>query len=274
MVPMVGIVQVGWQAYADRYTYIPSIGIFIAIVWAAADATEGRHWRREAAIAAAAILLVFAGVTWSQLPYWHDDATLFQHAIAVTSDNPAAEYHLGGDLAEAGRTREAIPHLQKMIRMQPDFYAAYYMLGKAQAAEGDTGLAIEDFSGAVRLKPDYAEAYYARAEMYVKAGNQQAAEPDFRQALKCGLSAEWAADSHNGLGVMAAQRGDLSAAVEEFSQAVRLRPDLAGAQRNLANALVAQGRVRDAISQLEQALSATRGDSSIRSMLDGLRARN
>ena len=115
MVPMIGIVQVGWQGYADRYTYIPSIGIFIAIVWMTADAAESLQWQRGTLAVATAILAGLALTTWSQLPYWHDDITLFEHAVASTSANPAAQYHLAGDFMDQNRYTEAIPHLEEMI---------------------------------------------------------------------------------------------------------------------------------------------------------------
>lgn len=174
---------------------------------------------------------------------------------------------------DQNRYTEAIPHLEEMIQLRPDFYAAYYLLGKAQATEGNAESASRSFSEALRLRPDYAEAYYARGTMLIKAGNSQAAESDFREALKYKLSAEWAPLAHDALGVIEAQRGDLGQAIEEFERAIQLQPDLVGPQRNLANALVAQGRIPDAISRLEQALSATHGDPTIRKMLDDLRAR-
>jgi protein O-mannosyl-transferase len=273
MVPMIGIVQVGRQAYADRYSYIPSIGICIALVWLAAEAFARWKWRFAAPVAAAAILPALAFTTWSQLPYWHDDLTLFQHTVDSTSANPAAEYNLGQDLVEQGRNREAIPHLDEMIRLQPNFYSAYYMKGKAYVADGDTGAAIRSFTEALRVKPDYAEAYYGRATMLIQSGNNPAAEQDFRAALKYGLSADWAPLAHDGLGVIAGQRGDVAAATAEFEQAVQLRPGLVSANRNLANALVGQGRTREAIARLERALPATQNDPAISQMLEELRAR-
>jgi tetratricopeptide (TPR) repeat protein len=272
MVPMSGIVQVGWQSYADRYTYIPSIGIFIALVWMAADVIEARKWQLAAPLAALAILPPLAAATWLQEPYWYDGITLFQHAVAATSENPAAAYHLGVDLSDLGRNAEAIPLLEEMIRLQPSFYTAHYALGRAQAAQGDFEPAIRSFTEALRHDPNYADALYGRGLSYVKMGNDPAAEPDLRAALKCGLSAERQPVAHNYLGVVLGRRGNPRAAAEEFQQAVRLQPDMVDAQRNLAIALATQGRAAEAILQLDQALRATHGDPSIRTLLDALKA--
>jgi tetratricopeptide (TPR) repeat protein len=274
LVPMIGIVQVGWQAYADRYSYIPCIGVFIALVWLAADAIEVRKWRLAAPLAAAVILPALAFTTWTQLPYWHDDIALFQHALASTPDNPAAEFHIGKDFADAGRYAESMPHLEKMIRLRPRYYAAYYMLGKAQDGLQDTDSAIRSFSQALRLNPYYAEAYYARATLLVKSGKYDAAEPDLRAALQYGLAAERQPQAYNGLAVILADRGDLQAAAAECQEAIRLQPDMVEAQRNLARILIAEGRIQEAIYQLQQALAATHGDASIRALLDTLKARS
>ena len=271
MVPMIGIVQVGWQAYADRYTYISSIGLAIALVWMAADAVDVAQLRL-AATASALVLAALATATWLQIPYWHDDMTLFQYAIASTSLNPLAEYQLGHELVQAGRNAEAIPHLEEATRGQPDFYGAYYLLGEAQAATGAAAAAIVNFSTALRLKPDYAEAYYARGATNFGQHTQDA-ERDFRAALHYGLSTEWSPDAHHALGVIAARRGDLPAAIVELEEAVRLRPKLVEAQRSLATALASEGRVTDAIAHLERSISANPGDPSLERMLAELQSR-
>ena len=269
LVPMIGLVQVGWQAYADRYTYIPSIGIFIALVWTAADA----NWQREPAGssmigAALAILGALAFATWSQIPYWSDDLTLFQHAIEVTSANPFAQYHVGDDLVEAGRDGEAIPHLEEAIRLRPNFSAAYFTLGKAQEAEGQIEAALQNFSQSLRITPGYAKASYSRALTYLKAGQSQPAEIDFRAALQHGLDVEFSPDAHNTLGVILAQRGQMSEAIAEFAEAVRMRPDLVVAQRNLAMTLAGQNRTDEAIATLVQALAITHDPDLARMLHD------
>ena len=185
MVPMIGLVQVGWQAFADRYTYIPSVGIFIVLVWLVADAIEDRKWGRAITVAGALIIFpALALTTLSQLPYWKDDLTLFEHALVVTSENPLAQYHVGDDLIEMGRYSEAIPHLEEMIRLRPSFYAGYYSLGKAQAGVGLTEVALRNFSEALRFRTKYPEGYYARAVARLQVGDVQGAELDFRSALK------------------------------------------------------------------------------------------
>ena len=269
MVPMIGLVQVGWQAYADRYTYIPSIGIFVALVWMVADTIDHSEARRRVVIAAAlTILSALALKTWSQLPYWHDDLALFQHAIDSTFENPIAQYHVGDDLLELGRNREAIPHLQEMIRLSPNFYAGYYTLGKAQAAQGDAEQAVRSFSQALRIWPEDPAALYARAVVLLEIGSGRPAELDFRAALKYGLAAQYAADAYNSLGVILAQRDDIKGATVEFERAVQLQPALVPAQQNLAVSLMKEGRTDEALAHLRQALSATNGDASLKKMLD------
>ena len=275
MVPMIGIVQVGWQAYADRYTYVPTIGIFIALVWLIADLTSPQ-WRPRVLAVTAAILAMWAITTWQQLSYWHDDLRLFEHAVASTSANPGAQFHLAGDLVDQGRYADAIPHLKETMRMLPNYYPPYYTLGLAEEKLGNIDSANQDFSRAIRLKPDYAEAYYARGTMLIEAGKEQAAEPDFHAALKYGLAAvnaDFVPRAYDALGVIAAKRGDFPNAIANFEEAIRARPDTVSSQRNLASALVAQGRIADAISHLERAVPATGGDPSLTSMLKDLKAR-
>jgi protein O-mannosyl-transferase len=276
LVPMIGLIQVGRQAYADRYTYIPSIGIFIGLVWIVADSIDNRKWSRGVTIAVTLFLLpALALASWSQLPYWHDDITLFQHAIDVTSGNPLALYHVGDDLMEMGRDREAIPYLEEMLRLRPDFaYVGYYTLARAQVKEGKSDLAIQNLTEAVRVKPDYPEAYYSRGITLLNSGSSQTAEPDLRAALQYGLSVEYSANAHNALGLILAQKDDVKGATEQFEQAIAIQPASVDAQRNLALALLHQDRIAEAIARLMQALSVTNNDPGLNRMLDDFRTQN
>lgn len=275
MVPMIGIVQVGWQAYADRYSYIPSIGILIALVWLIAELTP-REWQPQVLAFTAIALAAFAVTTWHQLSYWHDDAKLFEHTIASTSANPAARFHLAGDLEEQGRYADAIPHLKEVIRILPNYYPSWYSLGLAEARLGEAESATRDFSQAIQLKPDYADAYYARGTVLHKAGKDTAAERDLHAALKYGMNSadsEFIPFAYDTLGVMAAKRGDSEDAIANFEEAIRVRPELVSAQRNLAAAFINQGRVAEAKSQLERAVLVTGGDPSLAALLNELRTR-
>ena len=276
MVPMIGLVQVGRQAYADRYTYLPSIGIFIGVVWMIADEIENRKWGRQFAIAVTmTVLTALAITTWIQQSYWHDDLALFQHAVETTPENSLALYHVGDDLVEMGRNSEAIPYLEEMIRLRPPFlYVGYYALAKAQTREGKTEPALQNLSEAVRLKPDYPEAYYTRGLTLLNNGNPQSAEPDLRAALHYGLNAEYSGNAHSALGVILAQRDDVKGATEQFEQAVEIQPGLVDAQRNLALALIHQDRTGQAIARLKQAVSVTGGDPGLTKMLEDLQAPN
>ena len=173
-----------------------------------------------------------------------------------------------------GRNSEAIPHLEEMIRLRPDFYAGYYTLGKAEAGDGKIEPALQNFSEAIHFKHDYAEAYYSRGVTFLKIGAPQAAEPDLRAALKYGLSVQFSADAYNALGVIFGQRNEDKDAAEQFEQAVRLQPSSVNAQRNLALALIHQGRTQEAIVRLTQAVPATQGNAQLRKMLEDLRAQS
>ena len=268
LVPVIGIIQVGMQAYADRFSYIPSIGLLMAAVWGIADSAERLHWPQKFLPAAAAtVLTLYAAATFVQLAYWRDSITLLQYTVDHTGPNPLAEQNLGEALAETNRNAEALPHLATAVRLEPDMFQAQYNLGKAQALEGNTTAAITSFSQALRLKPDYAEAYYARAVMYGKIGQTGKAGTDLEGALKHGLSPQYQAEAHNNLGVVAARSGDVQRAAAEFLQAVQVRPDFADAQVNLSTALLQSGRKQEAIAHLTEALAATNNAPAVRNAL-------
>jgi len=218
LIPVIGIVQVGWQAMADRYTYIPLIGLFILISWGASDLLE--KWRHRKKILGAAICLLLSicmVFTWFQVRRWKDSMTLFRHAINVTSGNYLAHNNLGVHLVDMGRHKEAITHYSEALKIKPGFAGAYNNLGVALAGLGQIDAAIAQFFKALRLAPKDAETY-------------------------------------NNLGSAFANRGNIQEAVRYFAKALRIRPHYAEAQNNLGNAFIIQGNIEKGIEHLHEAL--------------------
>lgn len=227
LVPVIGLVQVGGQAMADRYHYIPSIGLFIALVFAAADFSVARATRIAAA---AAVLLIMGTLAWKQVGLWRDSVTLFTHTISVTSDNLPMEYNLGYVLGRQGKSDEAIAHFNEALRISPNYYNALINLGVTLSDQGKAAEAIRYYDQALRIEPNSAKAH---AEMAVALARQEKlrdAMPHFYKAVE--LAPNDAGVRAN-LGRALALQGKLQEALEQLNEALRLKPDLAAAQENL-----------------------------------------
>ena len=191
LLPASGLVQSGGQAMADRFTYVPLIGIFIMVVWSAGDWLALRPSARPWGFAAAGILLVLCVMTTRSLqPNWHDGISLFSRVLNVTPKNAFAENNLGVALSMAGRTDEAVFHYREALRILPYYEKAHYNIGIELAAQGKPAAAAEHFSMLLKFKP----------------GDVQL---------------------HNNLGAVLAQEGRLDAAAEQFQQAIKIKPDYA-----------------------------------------------
>ncbi|MEO8593324.1 MAG: hypothetical protein ABI759_08380 [Candidatus Solibacter sp.] len=151
LVPALGLVQTGWQSMADRFTYVPHVGLGIAVVWGAADLLAA-HRKVAAAMAVAAALLLAAG-TWRQLPVWHDSVSVFQRAVAVTDANFAAQHYLASALDAEGRFDESFSHHAEAVRLRPDYGIAVFAYGIALERRGDTVAAIQQFRRAAVFFP-------------------------------------------------------------------------------------------------------------------------
>lgn len=194
--PTIGLVQVGGQSIADRYTYIPSIGLFIAVVWAAADAVRGQRIATAFGGAiAGVVVLIFAALTWVQAGYWRNTETLFSHAAAVTEDN----------------------------------WLAMYELGYVDMKRGDYAAAIGEFQEVIRVNPVYVKAYVSLGDSIYTA-NPKAAIPYYQNAVKVGPN-DFAA--HASLANAPQATGDLEGAAAEYREVVRLMPDLKEARKQL-----------------------------------------
>ena len=235
LVPAIGIVQVGTQAMADRYSYLPLIGIFIILAWTLHDFTQAEPRRRAPTAMVMSVLLVLsATVTRRQVEYWKTSQALWTHALAVTSDNYAAHTYLGNSLATAGNVDSAIAEYSAALRIRPDFPEAHNNLGPALASKGQTEAAISQFTAAIRLRPNYA-------------------------------------DAHNNLGVTLARQGKLEEAIAEYREVLRIDHDHPRVHGNLGLTLQALGRTAEAQRELSLALQMNPSQQDLRAALNELR---
>ncbi len=254
LVPVIGLVQVGGQALANRYAYVPLIGLFIIIAWGLGDLLE--KWRYQKTVLGASaimVLLALAVCTHLQLHHWRNSETLFEHAIEVTNNNHVAHCNLGAAIAKQGRLDEAISHYRQALHIKPRYAGAHYNLGTALQSQGKLDEAISHFHQALRVDPNYAEAHNNLGISLRAQGKLGEAASHYRQALR--LKPDFA-EAHNSLGNMLATQGNLDEAISHFRQALGTKPNFAEAHYNLGIALKSQGKLDEAISHFYQALQA------------------
>ena len=252
LLPAIGLVQVGGHARADRYTYLPLIGLFMLLAWGAQDLT--RRWRHQAiwlAGAGAAVMILCAGLSRQQLGYWKDSETLFQRALAVSPDNIMALNNLGAALAEQGQPDEAIRRFREALRLMPDFPGAHINLGAALAKQGHLDEAILHLREAVRLAPDDAWAHRNLADGLTWKGSLDEAIAEYRTAIR--LNPNDAA-THCNLGNALAGKGLFDDAIIQYQQALKLNSDFTDAHIRLGMALGASGRLEEAASEFHRAV--------------------
>lgn len=286
LVPVIGLLRVGNQAHADRYTYLPQIGIYLLVAWSAWDTLSPRRWGLPALRATSLIVIgACALCAMVQTSYWRDSITLWSHTLSCTSRNYAAYNNLGGALFEQGQTAPAIDDYQKALDIQPDFLEARYNLAAALNSlgryteavseyrkamdiapnnaeahnnlatallqQGDLASAIAQYQEAVRIKPDYAEARYNLANAFVSAGHLEDAIGQYREAVR--IKPDYA-EAQGNLGNALLQVGSLQEAMAHAQTAAQLAPDNPTMHINFANALARIGRNDDAITQYNAAL--------------------
>ena len=252
LVPVIGLVQAGGQAMADRYTYLPSLGVLVLAVWGACEMT--RSWRYQLpawSVAGGAAVVICLALTHQQLGHWKDSEALFRHALEVTEHNSLAHNNLGAALATKGQSDEAIRQLQEALRLQPGFALAGNNLANALLKKGQTDEAIRQFQEVLRLKPDHAEAHYNLGTALLMKGQTDEAIRQFQEALR--LNPDHA-DAHYNLGNALGKQGRTDEAIRQFQEALRLEPDHSLAHYNLGNAFFMKGQMDEAIIQYQEAL--------------------
>ncbi len=289
LAPVIGLVQAGSQKMADRYTYLPQIGLYTAFAWGAAHVVQAAGaWRYRRLGFAAVSALVVAGLmicAWRQTHHWRDSESLWTHTIDCTSQNPIAhlsfahfltvrgrfdeavahyekaleirpddaEAHnnLGLALAGCGQIDEAIDHYQKALAIEPDRVEAHYNLGLALMRREQFEEAIAHYRRAVEIKPGYIDARYMLGNALARQGMYEDATDQFRRVLDVKPNY---AEAHYYLGLALAHRGQTEEAIEHYRKALEIKADNLNAHYNLASALIERGKFDEAIEQYQKAL--------------------
>jgi tetratricopeptide (TPR) repeat protein len=228
LLPVIGIVEVGLQGYADRYTYLPHIGLCIALTWLVVDLSISLHVGKQALVTAAVIIVIASSaLSWKQTTYWKNSETLWTHTLAVTSNNDVALTNIGVLLKERGQWDEALSYFQRALAVRSSSEHRHYSLslalindnvGEVLAHQGRLDDAAGSFRQAIELRPDFPDAHY-------------------------------------NLGVLLLQKGDNDGAISQLQTALSIQPNDSGTNTTLANALVQKGLLREAADHYQKALA-------------------
>ncbi|MHC4213868.1 MAG: tetratricopeptide repeat protein [Planctomycetota bacterium] len=258
LIPVIGLVQVGAQARADRYMYISMIGLLFIVAWTARELAQ--RWaglRIVTSIIAVVIVAASAVATRKQLSHWKDSAALFGHAVAATSNNSVMHNNLANELNKQGKTDEAIRHFERSLQIKPNSSEVHNNLGNALTRLGRNDRAIDHYKEAIRLKPEFAVAHYNLGLTFYRNKRFGDAISAYRQAVE--LKPNYT-DAWNNLGMAQADFGDFEHAVESYRQAIEIKPDFVVAHGRLGLALAKLNRIDEAIEQFELVLQARPDD--------------
>jgi tetratricopeptide (TPR) repeat protein len=252
LLPTIGLIQVGSQVMADRFLYLPQIGLCVAGVWGAAHLAglwPDRRWL--SGLGGALLVAGLMACAWQQTSYWRNSETLLTRTLACTARNSMAHYNLGLDLASRGQVDDAIAHFQQALEIKPDFAGAHNNLGVALAGRGQVDAAMTHFRKALELEPDYAGAHYNLANLLAARGETDAAMTHFRKALE--IKPDYA-EAHNNFGLALADHGEADEAVAHYRKALEIKPDFVSAHYNLGAILADRGEADKAIAHYRKAL--------------------
>lgn len=289
VLPAIGLIQVGSQGMADRYSYFPSLGLTVALAWAGVHISSRRPaLTRPLLLTAGVAVAVLVGVTIRQTGYWKNSVTLFTRALEVTTPNPLVHQNLGMALSEAGRLDDAISHVQKAVELKGDFARARANLGALLLQKGRASDAIEQLNAALKIDGRRIEAHVSLGDAMSQLKQWEAAVGHYRQYLDTqprdaaaagvlnnlavaesnlgdwsnaeahwreaiALNSEHASAYHN-LGTRLRARGDLAGATQCFIHVVELRPNLATAHNTLGTLLASQGKLHEAAAAFQRAV--------------------
>ena len=235
LIPVIGLIQVGSQAMADRYTYIPLIGLFIMIAWGVPDIMrQWRHKRYILLISSGFVLVSLMICSWMQVKLWENGISLFQNAVNSTENTSITYNNLGNALLLKGRTEEAIIQYHKVIQLQPNHPEVYNNLGYILSLRGKANEAIIQYNKALQLKPRFAKAHFNIGSAYSELGHFEEAAFHYSEAIR--IKPDFA-EAYNNLGIVYAHQGNFNKAILNFQKALIILPNYDSAYKNLRIAM-------------------------------------
>lgn len=258
LIPVIGIVQVGIQSMADRYTYVPLAGLSIAMTWGVAELFARKEGPARGLATCAAVALLACGLfTAQQVTFWKDSESLFRRAVEVTKNNYLAYNNLGYYLSNRGKPLEAMECYRKSLAINGSYEDALNNMGFVLAGMKRHGEAVPYYEAALRVKPRHVEVHNNLGNALSELGRIPEAIEHYRIALD---EKPDHADAHNNLGIALAMQGKLDEAIPHFRDAIRYKRNYASAHSNLGNALAAQKKWDEAIGQYEECLRLNPAD--------------
>jgi protein O-mannosyl-transferase len=265
LVPVIGLIQVGLQAHADRYTYLPEIGLYLALTWLGGELFARWHYSRGwiGSVAALVIAGLSAG-TVAQVSYWHDSESLWNHTLACTADNVVANDNLGEVLLQNGRVDEAIAHFREALEIQPDNILAHTDLAVALFQEGQVSEAFDHFRKALALRPTDPLMHYNFGVALFRNGQVNEAVAQFQKAVE--IQPDYVRDLSQ-LGDAALHQGQVDEAIVLFQALLKVHPDDAEAHYMLGMIFLKKGEASQAIDHLQATLKSQSDNADARNAL-------
>jgi len=257
LIPVIGLVQVGAQAMADRYTYVPLIGLFIMIGWGIPDLLRkwpgAKQLEKHSVffVLPMSVLLILTTLSWMQTGYWKNSLTFFKHMLDVSPDSSKARDGIGLALANRGKTAEAILHYREALRIRPDYSIAHNNLGQALLIQGHIQEAITHFEAALKAKQIRAKAHNNMGTAMAMQGRTAEAMKHFQKAADIRPDH---ANAYYNIAKLLKNQGKIPEAVQHLQKALSVNPRFADAHYNLANILTGQGKKQEAIAHFQQVL--------------------
>jgi len=252
LVPVIGLVRIGKQSMADRYTYVPLIGIFIIIAWGVPELVAQWRYRKIWLTTLATVFItILMGMTWKQVGYWKNSITLFEHTLKITSNNYLPHNNLGVALQDEGRIDEAIDHYLKALQINPYYEKAHYNLGVALQDEGRIDEAIDHYLKGLQINPDDEKAHYNLGIALQGEGRVDEAIDHYLKALQINPYYEKA---HYNLGIALQDEGRIDEAIDHYLKALQINPDYEKAYYNLNEVLAFSREIDGNIDKIEKAL--------------------